>query len=94
MDKHLLAAGISLGSLAVFLVTFGIMLRQCDGVLRAYCVDQRLAAVAAGATLINLGGLILTIVIWRSLPTWMHIVGIGAPIFIIGWWIKETIFTL
>jgi hypothetical protein len=93
MNKTMLAAGISLGSLIIFLVSFRVMLNRCDGVLRAYCVDQRLAAIAAGATVASLAGLVVTIVVWRSLPTWVHIAGIGIPILILGTWIKETIFS-
>ncbi|HYF62567.1 MAG TPA: hypothetical protein VD886_07110 [Herpetosiphonaceae bacterium] len=94
MNKTLLVAALSLGGLVVFLVSFGVMLKKCDGLLRAYCVDQRLAALAAFATVVSLVGLVVMIVVWRALPAWLHIVGIVAPILILGAWIKETIFTL
>jgi hypothetical protein len=94
MNKTVLVAGISLGSLVVFLASFMIMLKKCDGVLRAYCVDQRLAALAALATVVSLGGLVVLIVLWRAVPTWLHIAGIATPILILGMWIKETIFSI
>ncbi len=93
MDKPTLVAGISLVSLGVFLASFLMMLRKCDGMLRAPCVDQRLLAVAVVATVASLAGLVITIVVWRSLPTWLHLVGIATPFLIIGIWIKETIFS-